>query len=79
MLSVSKRRKTKLEKQNVLISLRIDLKDKINASVRLGLVPGINSRSGFIEYALTELFKDQAKFPPEKLADSLTTPEETQA
>ena len=67
----------KLEKQNVLICLRIDLKDKIDASVRLGQVPGINSRSGFIEYALTELFKDQARFPPEKLETPLSQEENT--
>ena len=66
-----------MEKQNVLICLRIDLKDKIDASVRLGMVPGINSRSGFIEYALTELFKDQARFPPEKLETPLSQEENT--
>jgi hypothetical protein len=66
-----------MEKINVLISIRIDLRDKVDASVRESLVPGISSRSGFIEYVLTEVFKDQAKFPPEKLVNPLTTPEET--
>jgi len=68
-----------MEKINVLISIRIDLRDKVDASVRESLVPGITSRGGFIEYALTELFKDQARFPPEKLVNPLTTPEETSA